>query len=67
VQYPNSLMARWTTKALTRKGYRISPEAPVELIVDEEQKCWIITRDGKSVVAHSIGDALQQISDFRTC
>jgi len=67
VQYPNSLMARWTTKALTRKGYRISPDAPVELLVDEVQRRWIITRDGKSVVAHSIGDALQQISDFMTC
>ena len=64
VQYPDSLMARWTTKALTRKGYRISPEAPVELLVDEEQRRWIITRGEKSVVVHSIGEALQQISDF---
>lgn len=64
VQHPGSLMARWTTKALTRKGFRISSGAPVELLVDEEQHCWVITHKGESVVTHSIGDALQQISEF---
>ncbi|WP_294072015.1 ABC transporter ATP-binding protein [Proteiniphilum sp. UBA1028] len=64
VQHPGSLMARWTTKALTRKGYRIASEAPVELVVDEERRCWVITCEGRSVVTHSIGEALQQISAF---
>lgn len=64
VQHPGSLMARWTTKALTRKGFRISSGAPVELLVDEEKHCWVITHKGESVVTYSIGDALQQISEF---
>lgn len=64
VQHPGSLMARWTTKALTRKGFRISAAAPVGLQVDEERRCWVVTCEDKSVVAHSIGEALQQISRF---
>ena len=64
VDSPNSLMARWTTKALTRKGFRISPEAPVRLMVDEAEQRWIITYSDKTAIAYSIGEALQKISDF---
>lgn len=64
VQHPGSLMARWTTKALTRRGFRISSGAPVELMVNEERRCWIISHEGESVETYSIGEALQQISRF---
>lgn len=64
VQHPDSLMARWTTKALTRRGFRILPGAPVGLLVDEARHCWVVTYEGKSEVTHSIGETLQQITRF---
>lgn len=64
VKDPNGLMARWTTKALSRKGYRITNDAPLELIVDEENRQWIVAMGGRSVVTHGIGEALQVISRF---
>lgn len=64
VQHPDSLMARWTTKALTRRGFRIISEAPVELFVDEAERCWVVSHEGGSVITYSIGEALQQIHAF---
>ena len=57
-------MARWTTKALSRKGYRISPGAPLELFVDEDNRCWTIHDGESTVVTHSIEEALQKIADL---
>lgn len=64
VQHPASLMARWTTKALTRRGFRIIPEASVELFVDEAERRWVVSHEGRSVITYSIGEALQQIHAF---
>lgn len=64
VKNPNGLMARWTTKALSRKGYRITGDAPLELIVDEENRRWIVQKNDESVVTRSIGEALQTLSQF---
>jgi len=64
VQHPNGLMARWTTKALSRKGYRITPDAPIELFVDEENRCWVIRQGEQAVVTRSIEEALLKIADL---
>lgn len=64
VQHPNGLMARWTTKALSRKGYRISPQAPLELFVDEDNRCWTIHNGESTYITHSIEEALQKIADL---
>lgn len=64
VQHPNGLMARWTTKALSRKGYRISPGAPLELFVDEDNRCWTIHNGESTYITHSIEEALQKIADL---
>src|SRR5690554_4410304 len=50
VHHPAGLMARWTTKALSRKGWRITGDAPLHLYVDEEQNRWVITSDEEQVV-----------------
>lgn len=64
VKDPGGLLARWTTKALSRKGYRITRDAPLELIVDEENQQWTVGMGGKTVVTNSIGEALQELSRF---
>jgi iron complex transport system ATP-binding protein len=64
VQHPNGLMARWTTKALSRKGYRIAPDAPLELFINEEQSCWIIRQGAQAIVTYSLEEALQKIADL---
>ena len=64
VQHPNGLMARWTTKALSRKGYRITSDAALELFVDEENLSWVIRKGELSVVTHSIEEALLKIADL---
>lgn len=61
VQYPDSLMARWTTKALTRRGFRIIQEAPIVLTVDEVNQHWVVSHEGKNVITYSIDEAIQQI------
>jgi iron complex transport system ATP-binding protein len=61
---PESLMARWTTKALSRKGFRIDNQAPVELTIDDENRSWTIRKDNHTLVAHSIDDMLQKLSAF---
>lgn len=64
VQHSDSLMARWTTKALTRRGFRIIPEASIELLVNEVECNWVVSHEGRSVVVFSIGEALEQIHAF---
>ena len=62
VSKPDGLMARWTTKALSRKGYKITSNAPLELFVNEENKSWTLKFNGEIVVTHSIEEALKSLS-----
>ncbi len=64
VRDPYGLLARWTTKALSRKGYRITPDAPLELTVDEENRKWVVEMGNQRAVAFSIEEALKLIADF---
>lgn len=64
VDKPDGLMARWTTKALSRKGYRIVEDAPVRLYVDEGSRTWTIRKDNQSLVTYSIEDALRGINEL---
>lgn len=64
VQHPDGLMARWTTKALSRKGWRITGDAPLQLFVDEEKNCWVLVRGTQRVVTHSIEEMLRQMADL---
>lgn len=66
VLHPDGLMARWTTKALSRKGYRIDPNASLELFVDEVNHDWVIRQGEQVVVTHSIEEALLEIADLYT-
>ncbi len=62
VENPNSLMARWTTKALSRKGYNIVEEAPIIVQTCESENKWIISNHKTSADAHSIEEMLQAIT-----
>lgn len=62
VEHPQGMMARWTTKALSRKGYKISDEALISLTIDEKNKRWVIDYGDFSAIAYSIDEALKQIS-----
>src|SRR5690554_4584415 len=64
VKNPDGLVARWTTKALSRKGYRITKNAPLVLVVDEEKGRWIVEKADQSVVTYSIGEALHVLAHF---
>lgn len=64
VNNPNSLMARWTTKALSRKGYRISPEAPLTVSMDDERNIWIIHTKNRTLKAKNIDELLEKIAQF---
>lgn len=64
VKNPDGLVARWTTKALSRKGYQITADAPLRLIVDEERARWIVEMSGQSIVTYSIEEALRALSYF---
>ena len=64
VDKPDGLIARWTTKALSRKGYRITDNAPVKLYVDEDKRSWTIKKGDLSVVTYSIEEALQGINEL---
>lgn len=64
VKNAGGLMARWTTKALSRKGYMIADSAPVELIIDDDNHSWTIKTDKFTQETRSIGEMLQIISDF---
>ena len=62
VQHPDGLMARWTTKALSRKGWRITDDAPLHLFVDEEQTQWVVTCGDERIIAHSIDEMLREMA-----
>lgn len=62
VENPNGLMARWTTKALSRKGYRITTDAPVVVEVDEHNKKWLIHTKDSSLQANTIDELLRILS-----
>lgn len=64
VKNPDGLVARWTTKALSRKGYQITADAPLRLIVDEERAQWIVEMSDQSIVTYSIEEALGALSHF---
>ncbi len=64
VKNPDGLVARWTTKALSRKGYQITADAPLRLIVDEERARWIVELSDQSIVTYSIEEALRALSYF---
>ena len=58
-------VARWTTKALTRKGYRIVDDALLKLYIDDENSSWRLKTDqGVEVVTNSIEELLERLSDF---
>lgn len=62
VSKPDGLMARWTTKALSRKGYKIISDAPIELFVNDENKSWTLKFNGETIVTHSIEEVLKALS-----
>lgn len=62
---PAGLMARWTTKALSRKGYKIINDADTELIVDEDKRCWTLKKGNETIVTHSIEEALKALSNLQ--
>ena len=64
VNKPEGLLARWTTKALSRKGYRIVDNAPVELYVDDDKRSWTVKKGELSIVTYSIEEALQGITEL---
>ena len=65
VDKPQGLMARWTTKALSRKGYKITNDAATELIVDEENRCWKLKNGNQTIVTYSIEEALNALSGLQ--
>ena len=64
VSNPNSLMARWTTKALSRKGYQIAANAPVTVIVDEETGSWQIEARQKTLIVNRIEELLEILAQL---
>lgn len=66
VKNPNGLMARWTTKALSRKGYKIVENSPIEVFIDEENRKWTISNKVQLEEAHTINEMLQKLSVFDT-
>ena len=63
VKTPNGLMARWTTKALSRKGYKIDPNAPVTVEVDEQNNQWHIHTADSSTTTTTIDELLRVLSE----
>lgn len=58
-----AVMARWTTRALTRKGYQISNSADIVIVIDENAKSWTIESDSFSEKADSIGEVLDKLEE----
>lgn len=63
VENPNALIARWTTKALSRKGYKITAHAPVTVEIDEHNKKWIIRTKDLFLEANTIDELLHALSE----
>lgn len=53
------VMTRWTTRALTRKGYRISADAQTTIRIDENTKSWTVQSKNLTQKADTIGDVLE--------
>lgn len=66
VDNPNSLMSRWTTKALSRKGYHIINEAPVVVQTVESSNSWIVSNNDSSFSTNSIEEMLNILAKFQT-
>lgn len=66
VENPNSLTARWTTKALSRKGYHIINNAPISVSVNETNNAWTISNRYDTKIASNIEEMLKVISLFST-
>lgn len=66
VENPNGLMARWTTKALSRRGYKITENAPVEVFINDKDKEWVIRNAHVSEKAFSISEMLQKVSNLES-
>lgn len=64
VENPNSLMARWTTKALSRKGFHIINDAPIVVKTNQSQNIWSVQHQGQSIEVHNIENMLQIIAHF---
>lgn len=58
VNNPNSLMARWTTKALSRKGYKITADAPITVVVDEQTGRWQVKTPENTLTTSQIEQVL---------
>lgn len=56
------VMTRWTTRALTRKGYRISNNADTIVVIDEDNKTWMVESASHSEKASSIGQIMDKLS-----
>lgn len=64
VDNPFGLMARWTTRALSRKGYQILPDTSIEIVINEKEQYWEIKTDSKTIKTYSIDELLQKLSAF---
>lgn len=60
----DGLMTRWTTKALSRRGFKIVENASIVLKIDEVEKSWTVNNCAISVVTHSIEEALHAIAEL---
>ncbi len=56
------VMTRWTTRALTRKGYRISNNTETVVVIDEENKTWAVESGSHSEKATSIEQVMDNLS-----
>ncbi len=56
------VMTRWTTRALTRKGYRISNNTETVVVIDEDNKTWAVESGSHSEKATSIEQVMDNLS-----
>ena len=66
VENPNSLTARWTTKALSRKGYHIINNASISVTINETNNTWTISNQYDTKIANNIEEMLRMIALFST-
>ncbi len=62
VDNPSGFMARWTTRALSRKGYHIIPDAEIEIFMNEKERFWEIKKRDGSEKVFSIDDLISKLS-----
>ncbi len=66
VNNPNSLTSRWTTKALSRKGYHIVSDAPITVLIGETNNTWTVKNKNEEKTVGSIEEMLDVIFHFST-